>query len=224
MSDSSAVAPSERGNANRARREAPGRYAVDGGVARYRLRTTFARHWGTYVVLVVLIAGMGGIAMGAVAAARRTQSSYPAFLAQTDASDLTLSTYGTAASSPSATNYSAKLAAAIARLPGVRHVESWVGVFAVPLLRNGAPNFSLGNDVNFAASKNGLYFHMDRVTPIEGRLPNPDRVDEFMTTALGARLMGVRLGQTVPVGSTRPRIPTSPASAPPRCRPHSAST
>ena len=138
--------------------------------------------------------------MGAVAAARRTQSSYPAFLAQTDASDLTMSTYGTGNSSPSATNYSPKLAATIARLPGVKHVESWVGVFAVPLLPNGAPNFSLNSTVNFAASENGLYLHMDRATPIEGRLPNPNRVDEFMTTAIGARLMGVHLGQVVPVG------------------------
>ncbi len=175
-------------------------HAIEGGVARYRFRRTFARHWGSYAVLAVLIAGMGGIAMGAVAAARRTQSSYPAFLAQTDASDLTMSTYGTGASSAGATYYSPKLAAAIARVPGVRHVESWVGVFAVPLLRNGAPNFSLNNDVNFAASENGLYFHMDRVTPIEGRLPNSERDDEFMTTALGAHLMGVRLGQVVPVG------------------------
>ena len=169
-------------------------------MAWYRLRTTFPRRWGTYTVLVVLIAGMGGIAMGAMAAARRTQSSYPQFLAQTDASDLTMSTYGTGNSSASATYYSSKLAAAIAHVPGVKHVESWVGVFAVPLLPNGAPNFSLNNDVNFAASQNGLYFHMDRVTPVRGRLPNPERVNEFMTTALGAQLMGVRLGQMVPVG------------------------
>ena len=188
------------GDGDRSRRGHVGRLGIEGGAARYRLRTTVARHWGTYVVLVVLIAGMGGIAMGAVAAARRTQSSYPQFLAQTDASDLTLSTYGTGNSSPSATNYSPRLAATIARIPGVKHVESWVGVFAVPLLPNGAPNFSFNNNVNFAASENGLYFHIDRVTAVEGRLPDPNRVDEFMTTALGARLMGVRLGQVVPVG------------------------
>src|SRR5579872_3607293 len=86
-----------------------GRDHFDGGVARYRLRTTFTRHRATYVVLVVLIAAMGGIAMGAVAAARRTQSSYPQFLATTNASDLTLSTYGI--TNEAATNYSPKLAA-----------------------------------------------------------------------------------------------------------------
>ncbi len=219
MTGPKAPAPDAMGDVNQSLPGLLGRHAIEGSVARYRLRTTLARHWGTYVVLVVLIGGMGGIAMGAVAAARRTQSSYPQFLAQTDASDLTLSTYGTGNSNPSATNYSPKLAAAIARLPGVKHVESWVGVFAVPLLRNGAPNFSLNNDVNFAASENGLYFHMDRVTPIEGRLPNPNRVDEFMTTALGARLMDVRLGQAVPVGLYTPQESNLPGFGTPKVPP-----
>ena len=63
-------------------------------VVRYRSRTTFARQWGAYLSLVLLIGLIGGIAMGSIAAARRTQSAYPAFLAATNASDLTMSTYG----------------------------------------------------------------------------------------------------------------------------------
>ena len=46
-------------------------------VVRYRSRTTFARQWGSYLSLVVLIGLIGGIAMGSIAAARRTQSAYP---------------------------------------------------------------------------------------------------------------------------------------------------
>lgn len=138
--------------------------------------------------------------MAAVVAARTTQSSYPAYLSRTNASDLTLSTYGSGGINQAATNYSPRTAAAISRVPGVEHVESWVGVFAVPLEPNGAPDLALGNDVNFAGSKTGLYFGEDRVTALEGRVANPRRVNEFMTTALGARLMGVRLGQVVPVG------------------------
>ncbi len=141
--------------------------------------------------------------MASMVAGRRTQSSYPDFLATTNASDLTLSTYGIG--NASATNYSPKLAAAIARLPGVEHVESWVGVFAVPLTNDGAPELALSNDVNLAASETGLYFDMDRVTPVLGRMANPARADQFMTTALGAKLMGVHLGQVVPVGLYTPR-------------------
>jgi len=63
-------------------------------VAGYRLRATFSRRWGDYLVLVLLIGLVGGIAMASVVAGRRTQSSYPDFLAATNASDITLSTYG----------------------------------------------------------------------------------------------------------------------------------
>ena len=77
-------------------------------VVRYRSRTTFARQWGAYLSLVLLIGLIGGIAMGSIAAARRTQSAYPAFLAATNASDLTMSTYGVTNNS-SASNYSPRL-------------------------------------------------------------------------------------------------------------------
>ena len=187
------------------------------GVVRFRLRATVLRRWREHAVLVALIALVGGVAMGSVVAARVTQSSYPAFLRQTDASDLTLSTYGIG--DAAATNYSGQVAAAIARLPGIRHVESWVGVFAVPLQRNGAPELSLGNDINLAASVNGLYFHMDRATAVQGRLPDPKRADEFMTTALGARLLGIHVGQTIPVGLYLPQQGSEPGFGTPRVPP-----
>jgi hypothetical protein len=47
-------------------------------VAWYRFGTTLARRWGGYVALTVLIGLVGGLAMGSIAAARRTQSSFPA--------------------------------------------------------------------------------------------------------------------------------------------------
>ncbi|HTZ09898.1 MAG TPA: FtsX-like permease family protein [Acidimicrobiales bacterium] len=177
------------------------------GVTRYRFRATLVRHWADHLVLALLIALLGGVAMGAVVAARVTQSSYPQFLRHTDASDLTLSTYGI--SSASATNYSPRTTAAIARLPEVKRVESWVGVFAVPM-RDGAPELSLGNDLNLAASESGLYFHMDRATAVEGRVADPRRVDEFMTTALGAQLLGIHVGQVIPVGLYLPEQATEP--------------
>lgn len=46
---------------------------------------------GGYLSIVLLIGLAGGIVMGSVAAARRTQSSYPRFLASTNPSDLTIS-------------------------------------------------------------------------------------------------------------------------------------
>ena len=86
------------------------------GVARYRFRATFSRRWRGYLALVLLIGFVGGIAMASIGAARRTQSSFPAFLASTNPADLTLSTYGVGPNSP-ANTYSADLTNAIARLP-----------------------------------------------------------------------------------------------------------
>ena len=62
-------------------------------VAWYRFTATFGRRWGGYLAIVLLIGMIGGIAMASVAAARRTQSSYPAFLASTNPSDLTMTVY-----------------------------------------------------------------------------------------------------------------------------------
>ena len=64
-------------------------------VAWYRFTATFGRRWGGYLAIVLLIGMIGGIAMASVAAARRTQSSYPAFLASTNPSDLTMTVYST---------------------------------------------------------------------------------------------------------------------------------
>ena len=164
----------------------------------YRIRVTLARRWTGCLVLAVIIGLIGGTALASIEFARRTQSSYPAYLKETNATDLTLSTYGIGASN--ATQYSPATERAIARLPFVAHVESWVGVFVVPLEPNGAPELSITNEVNFAGSKTGLYFGEDRLHALEGRLADPRRADEFMTTALGAKLMGIKLGQVIPAG------------------------
>src|ERR1035438_9758824 len=62
-------------------------------VAWYRFRATFGRRWGGYLSVVLLIGLIGGIAMASTAAGRRTQSSYPTFLASTNPSEVTVSIY-----------------------------------------------------------------------------------------------------------------------------------
>jgi len=48
----------------------------------YRFRATFAQRRGGYIAIVVLLALVGGVALGALAGARRTQTSYPTYLAK----------------------------------------------------------------------------------------------------------------------------------------------
>ena len=54
----------------------------------YRFRATFRQRRGRYLAIVVLLGLVGGIALGAIAGARRTQSSYPVYLASTRPADL----------------------------------------------------------------------------------------------------------------------------------------
>ena len=167
---------------------------------RYRLRSILRQRWTDYLVLTLLVALLGGLAMGSVVIGRRTQSSFTAFLGRDNASTLTMSTYGTTGDS-AATNYSPAVEAAIRRLPEVSSVEAWVGVFTVPLRPDGSPNPAANGTVNIAASVDGLYFDQDRVTVVRGRMADPRSPREFVTSAVGARLLGLHLGEEVPFGT-----------------------
>ena len=59
-------------------------------VAWYRLTVTLRRRWTGYLGLVLIVGLTGGVALGAAATARRTESSFPVFLASTSPSDLTV--------------------------------------------------------------------------------------------------------------------------------------
>ena len=87
-------------------------------VVRYRFATSFARTWGGALAIVLLIGLTGGIALASIAGARRTQSSYPKFLASTDPSDLTVSSFGEGGATV------ASLKRTIARIPGVQSVAT----------------------------------------------------------------------------------------------------
>src|SRR5437868_14173385 len=105
-----------------------------GRVVGYRFRMTFARRRGGLLAIVVLIGLLGGLAMGAVAGARRTQSSYPAYLTHTNGSDLAIvnAFYGVTGK----TAFDAGVVAKIRRLPHVQQVgdDTVVDPNIVPLV------------------------------------------------------------------------------------------
>jgi len=90
-------------------------------VARYRFRSNFGRQWGGLFAIVVLIGLVGGLAIGAGAGARRTQSSFPAFMRHVNADDLGVIT-AFDSSGVSNVPYNPGLVAKIARLPLVKQV------------------------------------------------------------------------------------------------------
>ena len=152
-------------------------------------RANFAHRWTNYLTIVLLVGSIGGLALGSVAAARRTQSSYNTFLASTNPSDLTLTLF--------APNISSKLS----QLAHVRHVgESSYEVNAFPAGKHGLPDFAkplLNGTVISSGSLADEYFTEDRVALVSGRIPDPKIANDFMADALAAKAMDWHVGEYV---------------------------
>jgi hypothetical protein len=142
--------------------------------------------------------------MGAIAGARRTQSSFSAYLTSTDSSDLDVGVYPHSETPLSVNSpYYRHLATEIAHLPDVKRVASYPEIFATPITTDGAPNTPQAlndNQVATFGSVNGEYFDQDRVVATEGRLANPARANQFVATAQAAELLRWHIGQVVPFG------------------------
>lgn len=169
-------------------------------VAWYRLRATLHKRWSGYLTLVLLVGLVGGIGMGAIAGARRTQSAFPAYLAATDASDLRLQTYDITVFDGIE---GGSLTGSLAHLPLVTRVASAPNLLIAPLGPDGKPLASAVNNdfVSAIGSVGGEYFTQDRVTVAEGRMADPQRPGEMVATATAARMSGWHLGETVPFGA-----------------------
>src|SRR5262249_19068940 len=105
-------------------------------VAWYRFRTTFRRAWPAHLVTILLVGTIGGLAMRPIPAARRTQSSYPALLAASNASDLGF-TVGVFDPATGAGGYDPEAIAEIRHLPHVKHVETWAALNVAVLKADG---------------------------------------------------------------------------------------
>jgi hypothetical protein len=169
-------------------------------VATYRFRATFARRWTTYLSVILLIALTGGLAMASVAAARRTQSSYPAYLANTNPSTLTMSVFGEANGGRAGPS----LIKQFERIPDVTNVRALDSGDAAPLTSSGAPRLNtLSNEV-IAGSLDGYLSDQDRLSVLQGHLANPKSLSQVVMTSAGARIWKVHVGERVPIGFYSP--------------------
>jgi ABC-type lipoprotein release transport system permease subunit len=167
-------------------------------LAWYRFATSWRRLGVGYLALVLVVGLGGGLALGSVAAARRTASSYSVFLASTNPSDLTIEPAG-GGPGPIGPATDQQLLAAIRRFPHVRHVESYValgGRFKTP----GSHVFKdYSSSVLLVGSEDGMLFDQDRFTVTEGRQADPDDAHQVMLTEAAAQVLGVHPGQSFDV-------------------------
>jgi len=166
-------------------------------VAWYRFRATLARRRGGYLTVIVLLGLLGGLSMGAIAGARRTQSAFPAYLAASRASDLQFIAYGPGNIGTT------HLRRQLEHVPDVKSVASTPYLLMEQLGPDGKPVAGGANtgDLQEIGSQGGMYFTQDKVTVAAGRMADPRRADEMVATAQAARIAGWHLGETVSFGA-----------------------
>jgi len=158
------------------------------GLLRYWCAIILRRNRRELVGIVVLLGVLGGVALFALAGARRTQSSYPRFLRAAHASTMAID--------PG--QYDPAVDRAIATRPEVLESTTYVAFNTGPMV-NDQPDFS--QDFETLGTFDGRFFTMDRFAPTEGRLPDVDRDDEIAVNEAAADRYGYRVGQHLDLGT-----------------------
>jgi hypothetical protein len=170
-------------------------------VAAYRFRSTFRHEWGGYLSLVLLIALVGGLALGSIAGARRTDSSFPVYLASTDPATGRVFTGIDDPSLGLHSGFYPKVNAEIAHLPYVERAAVSVG-YDGNINLNGVK----GVHAHFTAGETPPtviggreYLTLDKVTLVAGHMFDPNHPDEAVVNAQVLRELGVHIGSVIAV-------------------------
>ena len=162
-----------------------------GAVARYRLRGVLRRGRAGYLAIVLITGLLGGVAMGAVAAARRTQSAFPRILAASNPSDLGVS--------PGP--YSAGMLRQIAGMRHVASTEAYVAIYGLRAMPSGFadPAAYFNQQIELVGSLDGLYFSQDKLIVTSGRRADPRRADQIMVSEHTANRFVLHAGQVLTI-------------------------
>ncbi len=161
-------------------------------IAWYRIRATWRSRLPGYLALVVLTGVLGGVALAAVTAARRTDSSYPRFLTSTRPSSLVVQPFTSPADSPAFVRQ-------LSQLPHVRHAAYAVAFSAVTLTPRGTPGTILLSQAQLIASPDGLYSRQDQVTIVAGRPADPRDPGQIVVSPDAAARLHLLVGSRLRV-------------------------
>src|SRR5438067_8816337 len=153
-------------------------------------RSAIRGSWRQVLALALLAGLLGGVALGAVAGARRTAAAYGHYLAAINASDVFVNVPGWLPGMAATRPYEL-----ISALPGVVGHVAYIGLSGVPLLHGKPDNSFLVNSLN--GSLDGEYFSQDRATVLAGRLPPQGSTSTAVLTPAIAKAFGTGVGGTV---------------------------
>jgi hypothetical protein len=155
-----------------------------------KVRVDLRSSLGAGLAIVLVIGVSGGAAIGAAAAARRTQTAFRRFLAASRAYDLLVSP----------NRNSLPFDRAVARLPGVVSSGLIAGIELAGPVKPGEPP----PDPSFTAdaSVDGRWlFAIGRPRVLAGRLPRPGSPTEVFLDPDAARLLHARVGTRLPMAT-----------------------
>ena len=157
------------------------------GIALAWLRLDLRRRWRSLVVLVLLVALSVGVVLTAVAGARRGDTAFDRLWARTLPATVTVL--------PNQPGFDWSKVAA---LPGV----TAVGLFAV--YYGGSVEGMDGVDVGFPPANAGVGQTVERPVVLAGRMYNPSRVDEVVTSPHFMTAHHLRVGDTLTLHLSTP--------------------
>ncbi len=178
-----------------------------------RVRSDLRSSWGAAIATVLVVGLAGGLVVGAAAAARRTQTAFPRFLADTNSDSILVSP-----SSPFGLEKGG-FDRAVAQLPAVSEAGLIAGVIVVgPLPAGGLPH-SIEPSFSTNASVDGrALYRINQPKMIAGRLPNPNSPTEVFINPGLARMLHVTVGSRIPLATATsvpkgfPNVPPTPSN------------
>jgi FtsX-like permease family len=153
-------------------------------------RSAIRGSWRQVLALALLAGLLGGVALGAVAGARRTAAAYGRYLAAINASDVFVNVPGSLPGMPAT-----RPVTLISSLPGVISHAAYIGLNCSPVVHGRVENSYLTNSAN--GSLDGEYFSQDRMTVLAGRLPPAGSTTTVVLTPAIAKMFGTGVGGTV---------------------------
>ena len=168
--------------------------------------------------MVLLVGLVGGVALGAIAAARRTQSAFPSYLRASHASDLQVLLYHLGTTGGGSSDV-ANFAGELAHLRGVAHVSTAPVLFVTPTDARVSPAIA-DADVSFVGSEGGAYQHFDRPAVVAGTMADPSDPNEIVASTQAASLLGWHVGERIALAAySEQQVVAAPSFPPPGVAP-----
>jgi len=170
-------------------------------VARYRLGAGRGRSWTQFVGLVLVIGVVGGLTLASTAGARRTESSFPTYVASTNPSTIGVFSRYDDPGLGMQTGYDPRVATAISHLSLVERSTTSIvfdGNIDLPNIKGLHPHPAPGEaPATFVGSLDGEFTSVDRDSLVAGRFFRSDRRGEVVMNVQAAREMGLHVGSVI---------------------------